>query len=398
MKRPLSLAAPFVLLLPFSLLVRAQDVPAPVTAEGIGERLRAAHVAIEKRNAAGRVLGLGSGFHLAPHGYVLTAFHVIDGASSLRVTTGDKTFDLDSVLAWDRRHGYAVLRLPEADSAAALAPAAPGSVQVGERVFAFDPSAPDNPLVEGEVRGRTAFPELGERLSLSFLVHQEASGGALVNQHGEVVGLLQAPGTLLPGGWSVDPQRIVQLLFGSAYEAHAVGLPLDALRNPFPAQATPLAELARGGLFVSPLAEDDVVSQGTVVHRLTRRIRQGVFVSPQTDADSGPSPLRRRPTSTQPLLNAVDSRFEYRRADEHLHVFVVWGPRSKRQHQLSLRLYDLENRLRVRSKPSKLKLAPGDEKSNWWKISFDKLPAGLYRVDVLLDDSPVWRSFFRLLD
>jgi hypothetical protein len=67
--------------------------------------------------ARGQLLNTGAGFFIAK-GLVVTAFQVIDGASTLRVgTLGGKTVEVKDVAAWNRRQGLGDPRRIEFGSA-----------------------------------------------------------------------------------------------------------------------------------------------------------------------------------------------------------------------------------------------------------------------------------------
>jgi hypothetical protein len=63
-----------------------------------------------------------------------------------------------------------------------------------------------------------------------------------------------------------------------------------------------------------------------------------------------------------------------------------------------MRVFDIDNRPIVVSKPSKLKLRKNDYSLVDWRLPFAPLKPGLYRVDVFFDEDPAWRTFFRILE
>ena len=80
-------------------------------------------------------------------------------------------------------------------------------------------------------------------------------------------------------------------------------------------------------------------------------------------------------------------------------VFVLWNPKERRHAVSSIRLYDLSNHLLLESKPNKLSLNPSNLFSSTdWKVDIERLPSGTYRLDIVVDDQPVWRRFFTMSD
>jgi hypothetical protein len=65
-----------------------------------------------------------------------------------------------------------------------------------------------------------------------------------------------------------------------------------------------------------------------------------------------------------------------------------------------MRVFDLDNRLLNKAmleKPLKFSLNKGEQKTVTWKFGVPLAP-GIYRVDVWLDDTPAWRTFFRVTE
>jgi len=331
-----------------------------------------ASVFIEKLDREGQRIGMASGFRLAPQGIVVTAFHAIDGAAGLRVGSAGREVPVDSVLAWDRRRDFALLKLPDSDAAGALPAAAPDSWKVGDRVFALDvPDEGNRVVVEGNITGRHTFPEFGERLNVSLVVRQEGSGGLVLNEYGEVVALLQAQGGLLPGSWSLTRQYGYLRSLPPLLQTRTVALPLSQLPNPLPEAPTSLTGLYQQGQFIPPLVGEENVMMATLAKDLQK-------------ADPIPQP--------------IDERAEYRRSEEYMQVLVGWQPKRKGKHLVTLRVFDLDNRPLLTTKPNKISFSPNDTKYTSWRITLGQSPPGFYRIDVLLDDTPIWRMFFRIVE
>jgi hypothetical protein len=62
-----------------------------------------------------------------------------------------------------------------------------------------------------------------------------------------------------------------------------------------------------------------------------------------------------------------------------------------------IRVYDLSGRLLIESKPSKLDLKPRPAPTyTWWQADISSLKPAIYRVDVIVGLSPIWRAFFKV--
>lgn len=154
--------------------------------------------------------GAGTGMVLSADGLVLTNHHVVAGATSVRVTDvgNGKTYDA-TVLGYDSTHDVAVLRLEGASGLTVAPMGSSASVKVADPVVAVGNAggAGGAPVpVAGTVQALdqqiTATDEVsGSPRQLSGLIRFDAaiqpgdSGGALVDAHGKVVGMVTAGST-----------------------------------------------------------------------------------------------------------------------------------------------------------------------------------------------------------
>ncbi len=160
--------------------------------------------------------GAGTGIVLSADGLVLTNHHVVEGATSIRVTAVATGTSYDaSVVGYDSSHDVAVLRLKGASKLDVAPLGSSSTVQVGDDILAVgnaggDGGAPS--AVAGTVRAldqqiTAAAENGGSAQRLTGLIEVDAdvasgdSGGALVDADGEVVGVVTAasPGAL-PNG------------------------------------------------------------------------------------------------------------------------------------------------------------------------------------------------------
>ena len=64
---------------------------------------------------------------------------------------------------------------------------------------------------------------------------------------------------------------------------------------------------------------------------------------------------------------------------------------------MSAKVHDQQNRLRITVEPRKLSLSDAPTRSAF-TFSPAGLNAGIYRIDLIWDDRPVWRTFIRVVD
>ncbi len=76
-------------------------------------------------------------------------------------------------------------------------------------------------------------------------------------------------------------------------------------------------------------------------------------------------------------------------------VFVMWSPKGRLRGQMILRLFDADNHFVTESKPVKVDFRKDQASTSSWSLPMLTNP-GTYRADVLLENTPIWRSFLRI--
>ena len=138
---------------------------------------------------------LGSGFIISEDGYVLTNFHVIEGADKVTVRMSDRREFDATIVGSDRRSDIALLKL-EAQALPTVKLAKPGALKVGEWVLAIgSPFGLDYSVSAGIVSaiGRSLPNKRNENyvpfIQTDVAINPGNSGGPLFNMQGEVVGI-----------------------------------------------------------------------------------------------------------------------------------------------------------------------------------------------------------------
>lgn len=141
--------------------------------------------------------GSGSGFVWNKQGHIVTNFHVIYGASSIKVTLGERAEYKAAVIGVDPDHDLAVLQIQASDDV--LYPVTVGTSQdlrVGQKVLAIgNPFGLDHTLTTGVVSalGRT-IKSLSNRtiegvIQTDAAINPGNSGGPLLDGSGRVIGV-----------------------------------------------------------------------------------------------------------------------------------------------------------------------------------------------------------------
>jgi S1-C subfamily serine protease len=146
------------------------------------------------------VEGAGSGFVIDPRGYILTNFHVVQGAQAISVTMGDRTHYDAKFIGADERNDIALVKVdPKGRKLPSLTMGDSDALQVGQRVLAIgNPFGFQSTLTTGVVSalGRTVqtsqSTSIDSAIQTDAAINQGNSGGPLLNSHGDVIGINSA--------------------------------------------------------------------------------------------------------------------------------------------------------------------------------------------------------------
>ncbi|MGC9351374.1 MAG: S1C family serine protease [Sulfurovum sp.] len=187
--------------------------------------------------------GTGSGFIWDKHGHIITNFHVLRGASVIRVRLNDhRTFNAVLIGA-SPDHDIAVLRIPTVSSMPSPLPIGRSSdLQVGQTMYAIgNPFGLDQTLTTGVVSAlnRSLYNENGSEIKgliqTDAAINPGNSGGPLLDSAGRLVGIntaIYSPSGAYAGiGFAVPVDtvnRIVpQLIAKGHYQRPRLGITID---------------------------------------------------------------------------------------------------------------------------------------------------------------------------
>jgi S1-C subfamily serine protease len=297
---------------------------------------------------------------------IATAFQSIDSASELEIEFSDgRKVRTKEVLAASRTGDWAILRADTASLPAVLL-GDPKEISVGERLAAFNVDSNARVIGVVDVGGQSTVPGYGVRIQIEPAVSSEAVGGPLVGTSGRVLGIL---GGSLTQGAKIEPRAIkaspgLWTLIGTINSATAISEVPPSPKG----QVKSLDQLAREGVLTPAIAAMPEFAYGGTAASVPKRA---------TD----PSP----PDSS-----------EFSRREPFVNVYSVWQRKAKLSRgQISVSICDAENHVRGTVPPKKITLR--DEPT---RVSFAFVPAsllpGIYRIDVLWDGRPAWRTFIRI--
>uniref|UniRef100_A0A0C9SAV7 TSA: Wollemia nobilis Ref_Wollemi_Transcript_1741_1702 transcribed RNA sequence n=1 Tax=Wollemia nobilis TaxID=56998 RepID=A0A0C9SAV7_9CONI len=142
--------------------------------------------------------GSGSGFVWDQNGHIVTNYHVIRGASDLRVTLGDQSTYEAKVVGYDQDKDVAVLRIDAPkDKLRPIPVGISADLLVGQKVFAIgNPFGLDHTLTTGVISGlRREISSAATGRPIQDVIQTDAainpgnSGGPLLDSSGSLIGI-----------------------------------------------------------------------------------------------------------------------------------------------------------------------------------------------------------------
>ena len=135
----------------------------------------------------------GTGFALTSEGYLVTSYHVIQGADSVLIEGRDRQrFHAEPVYS-DVKHDLAILRITDKKfSGFGRLPYAikSGQADLGERVFTLGYPREDVVYGEGALSARSGFEGDTAFYQISIPVNPGNSGGPLLDERGNLIGVV----------------------------------------------------------------------------------------------------------------------------------------------------------------------------------------------------------------
>src|SRR5580698_6818629 len=165
--------------------------------------------------------GIGSGVIISPDGYIVTNNHVVDGAMEMRVTLNDRRVLTAKLVGVDPLTDLAVVKV-DAHDLPSIAWGDSTKLKPGQTVLAF--GSPfgyfQNSVTRGIVSAvnrenpyRDDARKPGGYIQTDAAINPGNSGGALVNSHGELVGIntfiISNSGSFAGAGFAI-PSQIVR--------------------------------------------------------------------------------------------------------------------------------------------------------------------------------------------
>lgn len=169
--------------------ISPDNTPTALSASEIYQKCSPSVFSIQTYDVEGLPYATGSGFFIDSSGLAVTNFHVLENALSATVTLSDgSVHEILGVAGYHSSQDYALLRI-EGDSFTPLPIGDSSSLQVGDRIYTIgSPKGMQNTMSDGIISS-TCRPEYQNRIQITAPISSGSSGGALLDEYGNVIGI-----------------------------------------------------------------------------------------------------------------------------------------------------------------------------------------------------------------
>ena len=343
----------------------------PTTAD-IYKLALSSSLTIDALDSSGKLLKRGSGVFFQ-EGFVATSFRVVEGASSLRLHFSDsREIRITQLTAWNRQQDWAVLAV-ESRSPSVLKIAGPKSWNIGDHCYWLDVN-PDGSRVirDGQIVGTQSPTGSGDRINISGIYNRWSLGGPLVNEQGQMIGLL---GGVLPEALLADLGSDLQSSTSDLSVNTLGGIAIGANLLPTATSGSPkaLPDMLAGGDMMTSVSKSQIINFGLL--------------------SNGPASDPKRHTGVQHNWKST-----FQRGDNSAVAIIAFTNTENIKSTTTIKLYDLDNHLVATGKTEKLNITRGQPAERTWTLPLSNLPAGFYRIDILVADDIAWRQYFKVTE
>lgn len=161
-----------------------------LTAEQIYKKVTGAVVVIHAYNSNNELAKQGSGVVINDKGYIVTNYHVLEGCERLEVLHNKEIIPYVDIIGIDVEKDILILKIEEKKFPSIKI----GDIQkitIGQRAYAIgSPLGFENTISEGIISGLRNFKTTGRNfIQISASISPGSSGGAVVNDKGELIGI-----------------------------------------------------------------------------------------------------------------------------------------------------------------------------------------------------------------
>jgi serine protease Do len=134
--------------------------------------------------------GQGSGAIIDSEGYIITNFHVIQGAKVIKVLDHEKTLYNVELTGYNTNLDIAVLKISANETFEVLDFGDSDDIKVGQAIVALgNPFGLDFTATQGIVSARRTASDGNEYIQIDVPINPGNSGGPIVDASGEIIGI-----------------------------------------------------------------------------------------------------------------------------------------------------------------------------------------------------------------
>ena len=169
-----------------------------LTASEISDKVSPSVFYIEVYDEYSYAMGSGSGFFITSDGLAVTNYHVIkDTESAIITTTNGERYDVTNVIAFDEELDVAIIKISKTSLQKKIVTEFPAvtvtnadNIKTGQTVYALgSPIGLQNTISNGIISNAKQVVDGDTYIQITAPISHGSSGGALVNEYGEVIGI-----------------------------------------------------------------------------------------------------------------------------------------------------------------------------------------------------------------
>lgn len=173
----------------------------PLSASEISEKVSPSVFYIEVYDENAAPIGSGSGFFISYDGTAVTNYHVIQDSYSAQITTIDgEDYNVSSIIAFDEKLDVAIIKVDKLSVSGNAISGFPSvtmansdNIKAGQNIFALgSPFGLQNTISSGIISNVKQMVGEDSYIQITAPISHGSSGGALVNEYGEVLGITAA--------------------------------------------------------------------------------------------------------------------------------------------------------------------------------------------------------------
>jgi len=180
----------YFFILAFFFLISLRLNSQTLSAEQVYEKVKDAVVVVLAYDYSDELAKQGSGVVLNDKGYVVTNYHILSGCERLEIMHGDEIIPYVDIIGIDVEKDILILKIEE-KKFPSVKLGDVKSLKVGQRVYAIgSPMGFENTISEGIISGLRSYEEYEKNfIQISASISFGSSGGAVVNDKGELIGI-----------------------------------------------------------------------------------------------------------------------------------------------------------------------------------------------------------------